>query len=241
MSYVLDALKKLEYEKARKAMPGSMGGIAGDLFREQPARSISSGRWKMALVVLVVIASSSAATWFYLRAPQRPPGHVQQPVAASLPATVAAPVGVGHQEMQQAVSPVLETPPGGSPRPLPVNGPDTADMGGAAAHAAQREHGEAPHPQRPVGVPLRRKTSAETVPVSTQPVQAPLDIKVSGIAWQDDRSLRRAVVNGLLLQEGAVVSGVKITEIQQDKVRFASQNGSFVVRLDIASTPGQQN
>ncbi|GAC1466137.1 MAG: hypothetical protein PVSMB11_01550 [Desulfuromonadaceae bacterium] len=63
-------------------------------------------------------------------------------------------------------------------------------------------------------------------------MQAPADIKLSGIAWQDERRARRAVVNGFLLKEGAVVSGAKIIDIQADRVRFSSSTGLFEIKLD---------
>ncbi len=63
-------------------------------------------------------------------------------------------------------------------------------------------------------------------------VRAPADIKLSGIAWQDERSARRAVINGFLLKEGAAVSGAKIIDIQIDRVRFSSPAGQFEIKLD---------
>jgi general secretion pathway protein B len=56
---------------------------------------------------------------------------------------------------------------------------------------------------------------------------APTDLKVTGIAWQDERSARRAVVNGALIGEGAVASGARVVEIRQDQVRF-SRDGQIV-------------
>ena len=66
---------------------------------------------------------------------------------------------------------------------------------------------------------------------------APADIKVSGIAWQDERNARRAVVNGFLLHEGSVVSGAKITEIRQDRVRFSQGGRTFEVSLISTGMP----
>jgi general secretion pathway protein B len=43
---------------------------------------------------------------------------------------------------------------------------------------------------------------------------------VSGIAWQDERSLRRAVINGALVGEGAEILGAKVVEIRENLVRF---------------------
>jgi general secretion pathway protein B len=54
---------------------------------------------------------------------------------------------------------------------------------------------------------------------------------LSGIAWQEERRARRAVVNGFLMQEGGVVSGAKITDIFQDRVRFSQSGKSFEIPL----------
>ena len=82
----------------------------------------------------------------------------------------------------------------------------------------------------------RSKKQIKTQPLTPkqplQSVQAPTDIKLSGIAWQDEHSARRAVINGFLLKEGAVVSGAKIADIQADRVRFLSPTGLFEIKLD---------
>jgi general secretion pathway protein B len=57
------------------------------------------------------------------------------------------------------------------------------------------------------------------------------NLTVSGIAWQDDRSSRRAVVNGTLLSEGKMVGGAKIKEIMPNGVRFSSNGRTFEITL----------
>jgi len=54
-------------------------------------------------------------------------------------------------------------------------------------------------------------------------------IIVSGIAWQDERSLRRAVINGFLVGEGAEIQGAKIIEIKENRVRFSGGGEIFEV------------
>jgi general secretion pathway protein B len=66
-------------------------------------------------------------------------------------------------------------------------------------------------------------------------IAAPADIKLSGIAWQDERRTRRAVVNGFLMQEGGIVAGARITDIYQDRVRFSLSGKTFEIPL-ISST-----
>jgi general secretion pathway protein B len=87
---------------------------------------------------------------------------------------------------------------------------------------------------RPKDRPPRKKNTSQSVALKqpTQSVPAPADVKLSGIAWQDERGARRAVINGFLLKEGAVVAGATITDIQADRVRFSSAAGAFEIRLD---------
>lgn len=54
-------------------------------------------------------------------------------------------------------------------------------------------------------------------------------ITLSGIAWQDERHLRRAVVNGFLMEEGAEVQGAKIIEIREGAVRFSKGGEVFEI------------
>jgi general secretion pathway protein B len=74
--------------------------------------------------------------------------------------------------------------------------------------------------------------------IAVQTIPAPADIKVSGIAWQEERAARRVVINGFLLQEGTTVSGAKVLEIHQDRVRFSSPSGIFDVPMDGATLSG---
>ena len=61
--------------------------------------------------------------------------------------------------------------------------------------------------------------------------QPPADnpIEISGIAWQEERALRRAVINGVLAGEGAEVSGAKVVEIRENLVRFNRNGRTFEV------------
>ncbi len=55
------------------------------------------------------------------------------------------------------------------------------------------------------------------------------NFSISGIAWQEERLLRRAVINGTLLGEGAEISGAKIIEIKENRVRFSRGGSTFEV------------
>jgi general secretion pathway protein B len=83
-------------------------------------------------------------------------------------------------------------------------------------------------------LPAEVKTSPSPVKLTAEPVKAHQKsgdavINVSGIAWQDERSLRRAVINGHLVGEGAEIEGAKIIEIKENRVKFSRSGEIFEV------------
>jgi|OpeIllAssembly_1097287.scaffolds.fasta_scaffold111604_2 general secretion pathway protein B len=98
-----------------------------------------------------------------------------------------------------------------------------------------------PPAEPPAQKSVRREVKSPAAPVnqSTDTVTGKQEngeegITVSGIAWQDERSLRRAVINGFLIGEGAEIQGAKIVEIKKSRVRF-SRGGEF---FEVVHTSG---
>lgn len=224
MSYILDALKKVEREKLKKTGPTGMTSISGDLFQEPIQPPASGGRWKIVILIGIVSLMTFAGTWFMLKgnkpknAPVAPPAvsSVAPPAVTPPSVPLAAPVPVPAPVQPVAAPAVNVVSPAPSSTEKPVDE-------GRPARTVKRALKQA----APAVAPLQLKPSPQTI-------QPPADIKLSGIAWQEERSARRAVVNGFLLKEGAVVSGARITEIKADKVRFALPGGTFELRLDAA-------
>jgi hypothetical protein len=219
MSYILDALKKIEHEKQRKKLPDGRINLAGELFHERKPPAGRRGMWKIVVLVVGVSMLVCVATWVVLKGKNRKGAAVQPVVAPPPPASVikppVPPVVVPVQPQQTPV------PPASVPAARSFQAPpaETDEDEEHSARRARRANAQAkPRPTIP-------KPVIATVP-------APADIKLSGIAWQDDCFARRAVINGFLLKEGAVVSGAKITDIMADKVRFSMSAGVFELRLD---------
>ena len=84
MSYILDALKKIEHEKSRKCGPGGRLNISGDLFQERNRLKGRAGIWKIVLLVVGVALVTSAATWLLL------PGYGRKSAAVIRPAAPPA-------------------------------------------------------------------------------------------------------------------------------------------------------
>jgi general secretion pathway protein B len=207
MSYILDALKKIEHEKKAQHPDGRVN-ISGDLFKERKQVPAKSAAWKIAALIVAASLVTCAGTWLALRGSGTKRAAVIRPVAPPPPAPVVAPASV-------PVPVAVQPPPA-----VPVAAPPVASTPVAPVV-----------PKRPQQAKAQRGSVRQSVQ-TVQTVPPPADIKLSGIAWQDERAARRAVVNGFLLKEGAVVSGAKITDIQADRVRFSSPAGVFDLKLD---------
>lgn len=234
MSYILDALKKLEHEKSRKTGDKGTGNICGDLLREhKPSGSGGGGTRRIIIIVVVASLATFGTTWFVLKGTGKVP-------VISLPASQA--VNQPAMPAPVPVEPAVQTPPV-TPAAAGVQAPPVAAVVPQAAPAvpatreaavleATQEDNDTPRGRRhknkrPVPVPVRQDQAG----AGTAYVPPPVDIKLSGIAWQDERSVRRAVVNGMLMKEGSIVAGAKITEIFKDRVRFSLSGSFFEISL----------
>lgn len=231
MSYILDALKKIEHEKNRKADASGKISISGDLFHDRSRPTARTGVWKIVALIAAASLVTSAGTWFVLRgnskknaayiraaAPSPPPAAVNPPVV-----TPPVPLPVQPQATPVAVPPTV---PSAAVSVAP-NSTDVVDDEDSSSRESRRSKKRS-NVQRPSTNP----TQATQATQAAQTVQAPADLILSGIAWQDERSARRAVINGFLLKEGAVVGGAKIIDIKADRVRFSSAAGPFEIKLD---------
>jgi general secretion pathway protein B len=57
-------------------------------------------------------------------------------------------------------------------------------------------------------------------------------LRVSGIVWQEERSARRAFINGNIASEGSVIDGARIMEIYPGRIRFSREGKWFDVPLE---------
>lgn len=247
MSYILDALKKLEQEKSRKARtPGSIT-IAGELFAEERPRQSSFPVRTSALVILIAVAGTLGATWYLLKggrksAPVAAVVAVAPPVArvmppAPIPAPVAAPAAVVTTPAPAAVP-----APAGVPRlrqpPVALAAKPAAAPAVPRRQATDQDEGDQPRPvPRKAVAPLSKLAKQQPAAVKRQLTPAPADVVVSGVAWQDERGMRRAVVNGLLMKEGTTIAGAQIKEILPDRVRFERAGALFEVPFVSSAAP----
>jgi general secretion pathway protein B len=199
MSLILDALKKLEQEKAARRS------------RQVEIRPALTGRksaptavpWRQPALIAGAVILAVAVTMVTMRrfSPQ------------NLPVSPApAPVRVESPRPMEPIAAV--------PGPAPVQSPVAVPTAPPAP----------PQIIAPVTAPPSSPPRSKNIePERSSP--APADLKVTGIAWQDERAARRAVVNGALAGEGAVVAGARVVEIRQDQVRFSRDGQTYTVPI----------
>ncbi len=220
MSLILDALKKLEREKA--ASRKGPVDIVPAIMNSRTQRPSFAG-WKLPVVIIGVIAATAAVTTAVV--------------------IVLAPRGARSVSPASAVAenarPAAPVPAPRVPHDDKINAEQA--RGRFAAEAADARPVVTPQPLPPANRHARVRQpdtmpAAESSRETTVNTNAPSpDLRVSGIAWQDDRADRRAVVNGVLVGEGTVVGGARIVRILQDRVRFSRSGETFDISVAGAS------
>ena len=178
MSLILDALKKMEQDKARRRIQSMELGPA--ILQERNRHAAS--RLRTPAVVACAVVITAIATYFVMAL--IPTNRGEQAVPAPVAQGVPAP---------PAIEPARSLPPPPAETILPS----------------------------PLPAPALAQSAALPPSASAPSATAPV-LVVNGIAWQEERHARRAVVNGVLVAEGAMVAGARVTEIHAGKVVFSS-------------------
>jgi general secretion pathway protein B len=222
MSFILDALKKLEQEKAARRNADIK--ISDEIVRENRKVTRKARRAVPVSVVLVslglvlLLGVTGAFLWHRHGA-----GEQSKVVAMNSEQTVPAAKEVVPESQRPEMAMRAAPPPirkmsvaedeEPSPRPVEID------------RKPGRERIEG---SRSSLMDSRSRSAQPVVEVSGPGGSR---ITVSGIAWQDAPSARRAVINGDLGQEGAQVGGATVEEIQPTRVRFSSGGRHFTVSV----------
>jgi general secretion pathway protein B len=186
-------------------------------------------------VALLASLAAIAGTWFFLspspktvsvalRTVAQPDRKVTTSPALPAAPPVAPPFSLPpvSQTLPQATLRAETSPRAQRRNPEPVQPAASLSSKAAQRREAKRRNNDRREPPLSPVAPR---------PVPDALVAPPADIKVSGIAWADERETRRAVVNGFLLKEGSVVGGARISRIMKDRVRFSQAGGNFEVSM----------
>ncbi len=218
MSSILEALKKLEEEKA--ARRGGAGNLTGKVAKSG-RRPRPLPAWLIPASMLGIAAVSVLLTWFamngvFSRRGERLPGKMA-PETAAVQDSPLTPTGV----------PVTEPlKPHQVRQPMEKNVEATAR---SSAVAAGKGHPLRSGPSARGG----RETASAPGPTPAVGTGTPLPaLNVSGIVWQKDSAFRMAVVNGVPVREGGTVEGATVREILSDRVRFTLNGKDLEVPLE---------
>jgi len=223
MSSILEALKKLEDEKA--ARQGGLGNIArkvtasGRSARQKPAWLVPGAL--AAVAIAAVLGTYTVMGGFSPRhgatVPLANPEPPAPNPAISLP-RAASPDGVGSAPSRTELA-------------APARREAASGASAAAIHASI-----APAAEGKRSSPLTQPQPDSKSETATAPPQPSSEgklpaLNVSGIAWQKDNASRLAVVNGASVTEGATIAGARVDEIFPDRVRFSCRGKSYEIFL----------
>jgi general secretion pathway protein B len=206
MSSILEALKKLEDEKAaRLNNPGHFTGKVIKTGRKQKGQP----RWLLPTGMAVVAAVAVLATYILMGG-----------------------LSAGNKRDQPAIS--AEQHQGAAPSGMPASIPSLPSPGAhirTLHHSPPSQTAFQAHPgnSTPTQGPPGSRQAETPATVSNAPGIPAL--KVTGIGWQKDNSDRMAVINGRPVTEGAVVEGARVEEIFPDRVRFSINDRTFEITM----------
>lgn len=217
MSNILEALRKAQSEQ--KTATVETGSKTEPLFTQRHGRSPANrNRRSIIITACGAVILLLAALLLY------PPGQKttkQQgnSIAGSTPSTTptAAP-----PTKSTTLEPAVPPPPPAAP---PVPQSTVAATPKVAETVKEQNNTLLKQDTEEAGLKSYRSKQhkmLEERPVQTKPAiyGEPEGVKLAGIAWQQNRNLRRAVINDNLIGEGAVVNGATVVEIKQTAVRF---------------------
>jgi general secretion pathway protein B len=236
MSLILDALRKMEQD--RNSRRGSALDIRPEVLRYRAASRKRPRSW-LPWAVGVVLLTCGVGAGFLLK------GNHATPVSGDIATAPLPPTAAVSTAPVSTVAPTIPVDPIAPVAPVatvPVApaAPALIEMAPTRGPAAIARPQAVPVSSVPAvrSAPLRRPVAAAPAARPEEPVGksrvkaahredsgvtqgAPADIAITGIAWQDERSLRRAVINGTLVGEGAEIAGAHVIEIREDRVRLS--------------------
>ena len=223
MSLILDALRKMEQD--RNSRRGAAANLRPEVLRYRGASKPKRDMRYLPVALGLALLACGVGGGFFLKGNRAVV--VSQDVAPPLSATAALPVAPATP-----VAPAAPATPVAQDQPAvpAVPGAVAAPQAGQRTVSAPLVRSVGAHPVRQSAAGARKERPAPDRAAQLQPVYreaaaaplpAPADISITGIAWQDERRLRRAVVNGTLVGEGAEVAGARVVEIREDRVRLS--------------------
>jgi hypothetical protein len=258
MSYILDALRRLEQDKerTRRGTNPVEAVLVPDL--DEPQRSIRRRWWWVGIGAALLAVVIGTTYWLTRRTLVFSTVQVQEgasPYLASAqrgedrPASPSFPKAASQAHRPRPSGEEPSAPPGSRPTQSTLHSPSTP--------SPEREEAEIPTPSiqetasRPIGPGSRGQpptsaredvlaTPKETVAMSRESPEHEVilpwegeEIRINAIAWSRDKSQRFALVNLKTVHEGDRVQGLSVVEIEEDGVVFEQGGTKYRVRLSV--------
>lgn len=212
MSLILDALKKLDRERAA----GNAGSrdLSAEILKagDSPRHS---GLVPLVITLGVTACVAALVTFVAVGGPGPRKG-------GPSPAPSAAPV----QTLPAAPAPAPSAPAATAGRHAQAPTAPAPPEAAAATKQPGREAGDIDPAAK--GRASERQDNSKKAPArSGESAAARPAVKISGIVWQEQRSECKAMINGRVAREGETVDGMKILEIHPTRVKLSYDGKSF--------------
>lgn len=244
MSSILKALEKVE-ESQNPRRHGSAAGLARSRERRPawliPAWSLG-GAAAATLVTYALMGGFSKPAKPVAAAPAASvatSAPVASPMATPAPVAVATPAPVAKKATKQATSAKTVAKPVAKAAAKTVVRPVAKTAIKQVARTAAKPAGKLPRlPAIPVAGPTPvASASMPAAPALAAAPPEPLaeksseEVRLTGIAWQNNSESSFAMVNGRAVRQGGVVDGFKVERIYEDSVRLSGSNGTITIPL----------
>ena len=226
MSSILKALKKLEndtslYKPEQLRIDAKIlhDGVSG-----------SYSRTSIFLIAIALFVCGGGATFLYFNISSRH-AITPQTTSSGTESQSPSPEPTGISPLLKSVKVQTTTPEVSTPTvPLAVRKQTRLLKDPAQPSLSPRSENQ--HVE--VASTPELKPEAKPVPASTAPVSVvsrPI-LTINGIAFQEGGSDNLAVINGVTVSNGAIIEGVKVEDIQKDRVRFSQGSEKFEIILN---------
>ena len=223
MSVILDALKKLEREKSSRR--SGTADIALEILRPDLPRPGKRILLYVAIAFLTSIATAGITysvmvkSGFLLKSPppaaMNPPALNQQATPVPIPSEPA-------RDTRDEISPV----------PPKIQSPVKSKRPAAASVENKGDEKKLNQNGSPTEADIAlEKTKMPPEHAPKESATASPSLNISAIVWYEEPSKRFAMINGLIVTEGAFVEGMKVEEIYPDRVRFLHNGQRFEIPI----------
>lgn len=208
MSSILKALKKLEQEKA--AARHNPVRIDAEILRTAPTNRVSPMAIALAAALLFVCGGTVTYTYINMNRNRHAP--------SPPPRSMAPQNSVGEIPRHPTLSPLAAVLPDSS---IQERNPARAPLHASSTSRSRPVDQQPPKTAGGAGENVRHSATEKPLPDDHADLTPSVPtLRVDGIAFQDGAD-GVAVVNGVPVSKGSSIEGVRVDEVQRDRVLFS--------------------